>query len=116
MLFQNTSFAVFDHSTDPNIMYDILLKGLHEILEIMCPLRKYRCRQNSGPWMNAEIFRAMKYRKFYVSLFKQTPLNKHLQLSHVWRNHVNTMIDNAKALNSLNWIDMLIIGRNSDVL
>ena len=69
----------------------------YEILEIMLPLRKYTRRLNAGCWMNAYIFRAIKYRRFYVNLFRQTRVNEHLRLSYVWRNRVNTMIDNAMA-------------------
>ena len=82
-LLLNTDWDVFENSNDPNTMYNIIIDRVHEILEIMCPLRKFQHRVNSGRWMNADIFRAIRNRKFYVTLFKQTRLTEHLRLSHI---------------------------------
>ena len=95
----NIDWNLYDASIDPNEMYELfILKHVKGILEIMCPLRSNRQRKSSRLWMNAEIYRAIRNRKFYVSLFKLTRQNEHLQLSHVWRNLVNTMNDNAKSV------------------
>ena len=63
----------------------------------MCPVRKFKQRETSVCWMTKDIFKAIRNRKFYVSLFKLTRRNDHLRLSHIWRNIVNSMIDEAKA-------------------
>ena len=76
-------------------MYAIILDRLYEILSVMCPVRKFKQRETSVYWMTKDIFKAIRNRKFYVSLFKLTSRNDHL--SHIWRNTVNSMIDKAKA-------------------
>ena len=90
-------WTIFDVSEDPNIMYDYILTKLYEILQVMCPLRRYKQHSDPARWITADIYRAIRYRKFYVTLFKLTRKNEHLKLAHVWRNRVNTMIDNAKS-------------------
>ena len=47
--------------------------------------------------MQYNVDRAIRTRKFYVSLFKMTRRNEHLRLSHIWRNKVNAMVDVAKS-------------------
>ena len=66
-LLLNIDWNLYDASIDPNEMYEFILKHVKRILEIMCPLRSYRQRKNSGLWMNAEIYRAIRNRIFYVS-------------------------------------------------
>ena len=88
----------YNQSRNPDDMYRILLEHVYAILSVMCPIRRYKQRIPKVSWINNDIFRAIRTRKFYVSLFKTTRLNNYLLLSHVWRNKVNTMINNAKSV------------------
>ena len=96
-LLGETNWDAYDASNDPNEMYVILLERLYSILSIMCPLRRFKQRVPSVNWINRDIYKAIRTRKFYVSLFKLTRRNEHLRLSHIWRNKVNSMIDKAKS-------------------
>ena len=96
-LLRNMDWNAFDLSLDPNEMYSILLSRIYEILKIMCPLRNFKQRESSARWIDKDIYATIRTRKFYVSLFKLTRRNEHLRLSHIWRNKVNAMVDNAKS-------------------
>ena len=93
----NVDWSLYDESTDPNTIYKFLLDRTYDILSIKCPLRKFKQRTTSANWINKDILKAVRTRKFYVSLFRLTRQADHLRLSHIWRNKVNTMIDRAKA-------------------
>ena len=96
-LLLNLNWDMYNASQDPNVMYEFIVSNLYKILEIMCPLRKFKQRLESARWMKPDIHKAIKTRKFYVTLFKLTRLDKYLKLSHIWRNKVNVMVDNAKS-------------------
>ena len=96
-LLVNTDWTIYDTIVDPNVMYSIILDRLDEILSVMCPIRQFKQRKLSVRWMTKDIFKAIRNRRFYVSLFKLTRRNEHLRLAHIWRNTVNSMIDRAKS-------------------
>ena len=96
-LLLDLDWDTYDNSQDPNLMYDYILSRIYRILEVMCPLRRFKQRLESARWMGPNIHKAIKTRKFYVTLFKLTRQDQYLKLAHIWRNKVNTMIDNAKS-------------------
>ena len=83
-LLLDVNWEIFNQSQDPNVMYEIILSALYNILEIMCPLRRFKQCLESTRWMNRDIHTAIKTRKCYVTLFKMTRLDSHLKLAHVW--------------------------------
>ena len=97
-LLMNVDWNLFYSSTNPNVMYEFLLNHVYDLLSIMCPLRKFKQRETNVCWINKDIFKAIRTRKFYLSLFKITRRDDHLRLANIWRNNVNTMIDRAKAV------------------
>ena len=96
-LLRNIDWNSYNDGQDPNEMYEFLLDQMYNILSVMCPLRNFKQRISSANWINRDIHKAIRTRKFYISLFKLTRQNEHLCLSHVWRSKVNSMIDKAKS-------------------
>ena len=62
----------------------------------MCPLRRYKQRENLTPWMVADIYREMRYRDRLAKLFRATRSNESLCALRRQRNIVNSRIDTAK--------------------
>ena len=81
---------------DPNILWELIAKFTCEILEVMCPLRRYKQRENLTPWMVADIYREMRYRDRLAKLFRATRSNESLCALRRQRNIVNSRIDTAK--------------------
>ena len=59
VLLLNTKWDLCNNALDPNVMYDFILSSLYKILEIMCPLRRYKQRLESARWMSPDIHRAI---------------------------------------------------------
>ena len=77
-------------------MWNFVYKGLYDILTIMCPFKRYRQRKVVTPWLTAEIYRAMRERDSFMSLFRITRNSDYLQMARVGRNKVNQMVMRAK--------------------
>ena len=60
---------------DPNALWHYIFKSLTDILEIMCPYQRQKQREVVTPWMNAEIYRAIRLRERMVKNFKLTSSN-----------------------------------------
>ena len=83
---------------DPNVMWDILYKAVYEILSVMCHYKRYKQRETPTPWLNADIYRAMRYRDSLIGLYKVTGKKLYLTMAKQHRNIVNSMIESAKKL------------------
>ena len=81
---------------DPNIIWQHIYTTAIDILEIMCPYRRYKQRKFPSPWLTAEIYREIRNRSRIVKLFNYTRLNHHLILMRRQRNKVNSLIESAK--------------------
>ena len=81
---------------DPNVMWDRIYSHVYDILSVMCPIKRYKQRENPTPWINADIYRAMRYRDSLINLFKATRNNLYMTLAKRQRNVVNSMIEGAK--------------------
>ena len=79
-------------SDDVELIWSILYKRIYDILTIMCPFRKYKQREEITPWINPEIYRAIRRRDAFIKLFKQTGHAFHLETARRCRNHVNGLI------------------------
>ena len=55
--------STYLHVHDPNVLWDLIIKATHEILEIMCPMRRYRQLEILTPWMVADIYREIRVRE-----------------------------------------------------
>ena len=81
---------------DPNVLWDLLHTSSSAILEIMCPVRRFKQREFLTPWMYADIFREMRFRDRLVKNFRQTRTNYSLCALRRQRNIVNSKIETAK--------------------
>ena len=81
---------------DPNLMWDLIHTHIYEILSVMCPLKRYKQRENPTPWINADIYKAMRYRDSLVNLFKATQNSLYMTLVRHQRNIVNSLTESAK--------------------
>ena len=96
LLQKRLSDLEFFDCEDPNILWHYILKSTTDILEIMCPIRRYKQRQVITSWMNAEIYRAIRLRERLVRNFKLSRSNHDLVRMRQQRNHVNSLIESAK--------------------
>ena len=71
-LIRSLDWDVFNNLNDVDAMWDFLYKNVYDILTIMCPFRRFKQRAKVTPWLNAGIYRAMRERDKYISLFKVT--------------------------------------------
>ena len=98
LLRQKIKIDTFDEVEDPNVMWETFYGGVIEILSIMCPYKRYAQRENPSPWINADIYRAMRYRDRLIALHRVTYKRLYLTLSRQQRNIVNSMVESAKRL------------------
>ena len=98
LLKQSLVYENFRTSTDPNAMWELVYNNVIDILSVMCPYKKYVQRENPTPWMNADIYRTMRYRDRLVALYKVTKKDHYLSLAKQQRNIVNHMVETAKKM------------------
>ena len=96
LLKHRLNFDEYEASGDPNVMWEQLYTHIIDILSVMCPYRRYKQRENPTPWINAEIYRNMRYRDCLINLFKATSNKLYLTLAKRQRNVVNSLIESAK--------------------
>ena len=90
-------WETFIEMNDTNVMWNYLYGKMYDISSIMCPFRKFKQRKNITPWITPEIYRAMRLRDSYVSLFLVTGCGQYLCMVRRSRNVVNQMILRAKS-------------------
>ena len=81
---------------DPNVFRHHIYSIAINILEVMCPFRRYKQREIPTPWIIPDIYREIRIRSQIVRLFNRTRSNLTLTLLRRQRNKVNGMIENAK--------------------
>ena len=81
---------------DPNELWDLILSCVIDILEIMCPIRRFKQREKLTPWMDASIYRDMRFRDILCKLFRRTRSNESLCGLRRQRNIVNSRVESAK--------------------
>ena len=89
---------------DPNILWQHIHSIALDILEIMCPYRRYKQRAFPSPWLTPEIYREIRIRTRLVKMFNCSRTNLLLTMMRRQRNKVNGLIESAKRsyiLNSL---------------
>ena len=84
------------NSVDPNVMWDQVYSHVYEILSVICPFKRYKQRESLSPWINAEIYRAMRYSDSLINLYKATKNCLYITLARTQRNLVNSLIERAK--------------------
>ena len=67
-------------------MWKFLYEELNNILSIMCPFRKFKQREKITPWLTPDIYRAMRSRDRYISLFRVTGCQQYLTMARKSRN------------------------------
>ena len=90
-------WETFRRSTDPNEQWDIIFTRALDILTIMCPYKRYKQREVLKPWLNADIYREIRYRDKCMKLFRITGHQCYFRLACQARNRVNGMVDRAKS-------------------
>ena len=86
----------FYNCQNPDTLWSFIFKSLTDILEIMCPVKRYKQRQHITSWMNADIYRAIRLRDRLVKTFRLTRTNQDLIRMRQQRNKVNSLIEKAK--------------------
>ena len=93
---RSLNWDVFNNMDDVETVWNYLYKNVRDILSVICPFRSLRQRAKVTPWLNVDIYRAMRKRDKYISLFKITGNQYYLCLARRSRNCVNQMISRAK--------------------
>ena len=86
----------FYESVDPDELWRYVYTVTNQILEVMCPYRRYKQREVLTPWMHAGIYSAIRTRNEMVKIFNYTRSNESLIRLRRQRNIVNSMIEVAK--------------------
>ena len=92
-----TDWSQFDVMDVPDIKWNTLYDRVNDILSVMCSFKRYRQREKVTPWLTAVVYRAMRDRDRYVSLFRVTGSQYYLPLMRSSRNKVNQLVHSAKA-------------------
>ena len=61
-LLKSLNWELYNTMLDVDMMWDFLYEGMHDILAIMCPFRKFKQRKKVTAWLTADIYRAMRVR------------------------------------------------------
>ena len=96
-LIANKDWDQVMNSDDIEYIWSELYKGMHDILSIMCPYRRFRQREKITPWLNPTIYKAMRERDAFMSIFRQTGYTLYLEIARRCRNKVNGLIYKAKS-------------------
>ena len=96
-LLSHVDWNFVETSVDIDYIWSQFYKRTYDILAIMCPFRRFRQRETVTPWLNAEIYRAMRKRDAFIKLFKSSGNTLYLENARRCRNMVNSMIQKAKA-------------------
>ena len=96
-LLRSQNWVRFNTLHDPDEMWKIIYAYIYEILAVMCPFRKFKQREKVTPWMTPVIYRQMRLRDKYISLFRVTGYQNYLVLARKARNNVNNMVTRAKS-------------------
>ena len=87
--------SVYMNLNDPNILWDLMINATGDILQVMCPIRRYKQREILTPWMVADIYREIRIRERILVVFR-TRSNESLCALRRQRNIVNSKIETAK--------------------
>ena len=63
LLHHNLEYCNYIANRDPNVLWILICSNSRDILEIMCPIRRYKQLEHLTPWMEADIYREMRYRE-----------------------------------------------------
>ena len=95
-LLRNHNWDNLKNSRNPNEQWDILYYVILEILSVMCPFKRYKQREVIKPWLNAEIYREIRYRERCLNVFRCTGCQRYLELARKSRNRITLLITRAK--------------------
>ena len=82
---------------DPTELWDSICKKINTHLNIMCPIKFIRIRQNSPPWITHEIVEAINDRNLSYKLSHREPTENNVRAARFNRNRVNMLITSSKA-------------------
>ena len=97
VLLNGCDWCGFDTYQDPDIQWEIMLKYVNDILAIMCPYKMVTTRKHVTPWLNPDIYKAIKDKQNLVKAYKTTKNPDNLSKLRKVRNKINTMIEKAKS-------------------
>ena len=96
-LIERENWDIFYNTVDPSELWDIILNTITMHLDVMCPMKFIRIRENSPPWISQDIVEAINDRN---SLYKTARMNNselNIRNARSQRNRVNKLINNAKS-------------------
>ena len=96
ILLNDCDWQVFYWNQNPDVHWEIILKYINDILSIMCPYKKVTTRKHVTPWLNPDIYKAIKDKQHLVKSYKISKNPDTLIELRKTRNRVNTMIEKAK--------------------
>ena len=106
-------WEIYDNLSDVEEMWTFLYEKIYEILSVMCPIKRFKQKAKITPWLSADIYRAMRKRDNFISLFKATGNQYYLIMARRHRNKVNQMVSSAKSIFiKLNYVKIQIILRS----
>ena len=81
---------------DPNEYWKILLEGITQEIEKLCPLKKMVLKDYGDPWITREIVEVLKDKQRLFLKAKRSKLPEDLKLARDARNSANKMVRQAK--------------------
>ena len=81
---------------DPNVLWDLIETSASDILQKMCPIRRFKQRETLTPWMVVDIYREIRLRDRLVIIFKQARTHQSLCALRRQRTIANSKIETAK--------------------
>ena len=96
-LVRNSNWDELRDMENPDDMWLLLYKTMYDILSVMCPFKRYKQRARPTRWLNADIYKMMRWRDNYIRLFRATRYDHYLTWACMCCNRVTSMISKAKA-------------------
>ena len=88
----------FYNLTCPTHLWDFVCTKITTHLDIMCPIKFIRIRNNSPPWITHEIIEAINDRNLLYKLARINPTEQNIRAARMSRNRVNSLITTSKAM------------------
>ena len=92
-----SDWSPFYNAPDPSKAWDEMLSNIVKEADKMCPVRKFRIRNNKPCWLTNKLIEQMKDRDYFYRKAKQTNSEDDWNIAKFHRNQVNFNMRKAKA-------------------
>ena len=90
------SWDGFYEQTNPEAAWDIILKNIISVLDVMCPIRSFHIKNYRPEWMTNELIEQLKDRDYFYSKAKKEKSEDSWNIAKYLRNATNSNIRQAK--------------------